>query len=150
MKEKNVDLYASILMLVIAGIFWSQMGSFTKFGAIFPRAIIVLLAISSIGLFVKSLLSPEKKTIFEHKEKLDAVVFLVTIILWVVLMKIIGFVVISIIAYFVITTYLDTERKNRTIKNHLVTLGFICIQVFAFYLVFSILLHVPVPHGFLF
>ena len=103
-----------------------------------------------LALLIKSLIHPVQLVIFNHKEPKKMLIFLGILLLWVLLLDKIGFVVTCIVFYFVTIIFLDQERKSKSFLSHLLSLGIICLQIFAFYYAFEVLLNVPLPHGFLF
>lgn len=149
MKERNVDLYASLATLGICLLFGSRMRDFGLMGSIFPKYVMIILAVCSAVLLVKSLIKPVKAIIFNHDEPKKILVFVAMLIIWVLLIDKIGFVVSGILVYFLLVEYLDQERKTKPLKSHLFSLGIIVLQVVLFYVLFEIFFGVPLPHGYL-
>lgn len=55
----NSDLYGGLIMLAFAGMFWFQVGDFTRFGLMFPKVVIAILAILGIVMIIKSRINPQ-------------------------------------------------------------------------------------------
>lgn len=149
-RKHNTDLYSAILMFMVAWIFWTNSARFSAHASMFPRAISGLLALTSIGLLVKSILRPEKDAMFRHEQRLDVLVFVVAIVSWAFLVRYVGIAVTSVTTYFLVATYLDKDRGSRSIVKHGLILLSVAVQVLGFILIFEHLLYVPLPHGFLY
>jgi hypothetical protein len=149
MREHNIDLYSSLFALAICVIFASQLKDFGLMGSIFPKYVMIVLGICSGLLLIKSLIKPVKGVIFKHKEPKRMFLFVVMLLVWVWLLDIIGFVITSTLFYFLLVILLDKELKSKSFKAHLINFGIVLGQILFFYVVFEIILGVPLPHGFL-
>ncbi|HQA37150.1 MAG TPA: tripartite tricarboxylate transporter TctB family protein [Acetomicrobium sp.] len=143
----NSDLYGGLVMLVFAAMFWFHIGDFTKFGLMFPKVIIVLLAVTGIALIVKSKIKPQYvESFIKEINKYMAATMLWSLI-WVVSANYVGFFVASTISMWAIQWTLSDERN---LKTTILSLAVAIGSVFVIYYVFTQYLYIFFPQGFLF
>ncbi len=148
MKRGNTDLIGGIIMLFSGIFFWLQMGHFTKFGLLFPRAIIILIIISGIALLIKSKVNPSYgENIFVEDDMPRMILIAIICLIWVLFMKRIGFIVTS---FFALGLSFWVLKDNRNLKTFLSSFILAACEVIAFYYIFAKLLYVPLPEGILF
>lgn len=146
-KRLNTDLIAGILMSVVAIFFWTQIGRFTSFGLIFPRAIIIILGITGISLIVYGLVKKKKQECFEIKYLAKMLGVVVLLIFWVRLLNVIGFAVTSFFFFiFIVLTIEDDLNIKNILKAVVVSAGLVGI----FYITFAEILLVRLPGGIFF
>ncbi|PTX16041.1 Dolichyl-phosphate-mannose-protein mannosyltransferase [Halanaerobium congolense] len=143
----NTDLIGGAIMVLSAALFYQQIGNFTTFGLIFPRAIIIILLALGIGLLIKSKLNPYYAEIFEMEEMSKMLLIAGIGLGWVLLLKPVGFAVTSFFAVSLGIYSLEEERTKKTLLKDFIIGG---CEVAFFYLIFSRLLLVPLPQGILF
>jgi len=143
----NSDLYGGLIMLAFAGMFWLQMGDFTKFGLMFPRVIIALLAFLGVVMIVKAKVKPQyMKRFFKDINKYMAATMIWSLI-WVLSASYVGFFVASVVSMWAIQWMLSSERN---LKISAISLAVAIGSVFVIYYVFTKYLYIFFPEGFLF
>lgn len=146
----NSDRVSAIVILVICSIFGYEVFSYSKFGAIFPEAVIVIMIIFSGALLIKSWVKPDiLKSIFKKKVDIKYVfIVILSTIMWVKIITILGFYVTSVLFFLFLSWMLGKKEKN------IYSIIFLCIKVICltglFYIVFKKFLLVPLPEGIFF
>ena len=143
----NSDLYGGLIMLAFAGMFWLQMGDFTKFGLMFPKVIIALLAFLGVVMIVKAKVKPQYvKSFLKDINKYMAATMIWSLV-WVLSATYVRFFVASVVSMWAIQWSLSSERNLRISAISLaVAIG----SVFVIYYVFTKYLYIFFPEGFLF
>jgi len=147
---RNADRISAIIILGICAYFWTESRSFTRFGLLFPQVIVIILALLAMALLVLSFVKPVKKALFKKEEDisyLTVVLSVVLMIAWVFFIKILGFLITSVVFFSLMLTLFD--RRKRTLGYYLLKIGTVILVVGAFYLFFARLLLVPFPRGIL-
>lgn len=145
-KKINSDFIGAAIVLGTCALFALQIGAWSKYASMAPKATLILLALFGIGLIVKGFLKPEKIT--TTFDKINSSMIFVTVVglLWVFLLNSVGFVVTSFIAFFAIMYAFNPKKGFARIANSfLVTAGSVAVL----YLVFARLLSVALPTGIL-
>ena len=143
----NSDLYGGLIMLTFAGMFWLQMGDFTKFGLMFPRVIIALLAFLGVVMIVKAKVKPQYvKSFLKDINKYMAATMIWSLV-WVLSASYVGFFVASVVSMWAIQWFLSSERN---FKISAISLAVAIGSVFVIYYVFTKYLYIFFPEGFLF
>lgn len=148
---RNADSISSIVILGICTYFWIESTKFTKFGSLFPQAVVIALGLAALALLIVSFFRRrERVKAFEQTgvKYLNIVITGLLVVAWVFFIKLLGFMVTSIVFFAVITILFDSRKKTalyiiKKIAVVVATVGF-------FYLFFSKLLLVPFPKGALF
>lgn len=143
----NTDIIGGAFMILSSLFFYSQIGNFTNFGLIFPRAIIVILLILGVGLLIKAKFNPHYAEIFAMEESSKMLLVAVVGLAWVLLLNRIGFAVTSFFALSLAIFVLEEEKNIKVLIKDFLIGGF---EVVFFYMIFSRLLLVPLPQGILF
>jgi hypothetical protein len=147
---RNADRISAIVILGICAYFWTESRTFTAFGRLFPQVIVIILGALSLSLLVLSFVKPHRRAIFKSDEELSYLSVILAVVLiaaWVVFIRILGFLVTSVLFFSLMVILFD--RKKRSLLQILVKIGIVVIVVGAFYLFFSRLLLVPFPRGIL-
>jgi len=148
MKRGNTDFIGGLIMVFSGIFFWLQMGHFTKFGRLFPRAIILLTIIAGIALLIKAKVNPSYgEDIFVEDDMGRMLLMAVICLLWVLLLKRLGFVFTSFFALGFSFWVLKEVRNFKTLISSFILSA---CEVLVFYYIFAKLLYVPLPHGILF
>jgi len=150
-EMKNADRISSIAILSLCAYFWYESTRFTKFGSLFPQAVVIALGLLALTLLIVSFFRKrEKVKAFEQAgvKYINIVTAGLLIIAWTFFIKLLGFVITSVVFFSVITIMFDSKKKTvfymlKKIATVVATIGF-------FYLFFSKLLLVPFPKGVLF
>jgi putative tricarboxylic transport membrane protein len=115
------DFYTGLVLAVLAGWMLSESQKIRRLrfdvldNAFFPTLAAVLLLIFSVGLIVQALLSKEKSTPIKFKKPFRIALFIVSCIVYVVLMEPIGFLLSSILFVFASCLIISWPAKIKTI-----------------------------------
>jgi len=147
---RNADRVSSLIILGICVYFVLESKNFSKFGSFFPQVIVSILGFLALMLLVMSFIKTEKGKVFEEIsiKYSNIVIAVLLVIAWVFFIKLLGFVVTSVLFFSIITIIFD--RKKRPFSHFLIKIGAVGVTVGAFYLFFARLLLVPFPKGILF
>jgi hypothetical protein len=147
-KAMNWDRFASAFLLVLCGILWMEAIPYSYLASLFPEVVIVVLALLSAVLLVKSWLRPDVKRLFQGIKKRDIGFTVVILALWVGTIPLLGLYASSILFFVLMVLWIGKERRS------LSAIGFYLVLVAAivsfFYFIFQDLLLVPFPKGILF
>ena len=146
------DVLASLALLGISVIFWIQSRNFTKYGALFPKTVTIILGFLSFLLLINSIVKILKNKSKESKvEKIQDVksiiISIILIVAWVFFINILGFLTSSII--FFIIMYSLLVKKGIKLKKVVINIITIILSIVVFFLFFSKVLQVPFPTGIL-
>jgi hypothetical protein len=147
---RNADRVSAIIILGICAYFWVESRNFTRFGYLFPQVIVIILGLLSLALLVVSFVKPVERVLFKKEEGisyLPVVLSVVLMIAWVFFIKLLGFLVTSVVFFSLMLILFD--RRKRSLGYYLVKVGTVALVVGAFYLFFARLLLVPFPRGIL-
>jgi putative tricarboxylic transport membrane protein len=147
-KSLNWDRFASIFLLVLCGLLWVETLSYLDLASLFPRIVILVLAVLSAVLLVKSWIKPDTKQIFQGIEKRIIALAIMLIALWVVSIPFLGLYLASILFFNLLVWLISGERRTRSA----IAFSFVIVVsiVSLFYFVFQEILLVPFPKGILF
>ena len=142
----NTDKISSLIMLVIVGVFASQIigRTFTQYGILFPQIILIILTALSVGLLIKSWLSPELKETSKEENKKRIILGIVIMIIWIWTIPILGFLTASIIYFIILSLALS---KQRDVPSVLFTVGAVVFITLLFWFIFHKILLIPFPRG---
>ena len=142
----NTDKISSLIMLVIVGVFASQIigRTFTQYGILFPQVILIILTALSVGLLIKSWLSPELKETSKEENKKRIILGIVIMIIWIWTIPILGFLTASIIYFIILSLALN---KQRNVPSVLFIVGAVVFITLLFWFIFHKILLVPFPRG---
>jgi len=151
---KTANRISAAIILILCAVLWFQTQSFSPYSALFPRVVILILALLSLFLLIMSfskqkVVKDDKEIVFDPAEitikYFNIVISLSFMVLWVFFIPILGFYLSSIIFFVVISIYLDT--KNRKFLKIMEKIGIIFLLVTGFYLFFTRFLYIPFPEG---
>jgi hypothetical protein len=148
-RAVNTDIIAGVIGLVISAVFYFEIGEVSWMSIIFPETIIYITTAISIILMVKGFVKPTRLTIFKDGSNVRWLVTGILFFAWVLLMPVLGFFVSTTLFITLIVSYLARSRERLTLSKYLVWMPIILAEVGFFYLIFSKLLHVPLPEGYL-
>jgi len=147
-NKQNTDLIASIFMLIVVIVFWIQIPHLSShLDILFPRFILICMLVLSLILLIKSLMKPDRKSLFLVKNKIKLLIAIVAGILWISLFSVLGFFISSIVIFIFLTIILE-EKSEKTPRNIISTVIVSLIIVIIVYFLFSKVLEVPLPKGF--
>ena len=153
---KTANRISAVIILILCAVFWFQTKSFSPYSALFPRVVIIILALLSLILLILSfskqkVVKDDKEVVFDPAEitirYFNIVISLSFMVLWVFFIPILGFYLASIIFFSFMSIYLDT--RNRTFLKIMEKIGIIFLLVTSFYLFFTRFLYIPFPEGIL-
>jgi putative tricarboxylic transport membrane protein len=150
-EMKNADRISSITILCLCAYFWYKSTHFTKFGFLFPHAVVIALGLLALTLLIVSFFRKhEKVKAFEQTgvKYINIVTAGLLIMAWTFFIKLLGFLVTSVVFFSVIAIMFDSREK--TALYLLKKIGVVVATVGFFYFFFSKLLLVPFPKGVLF
>jgi putative tricarboxylic transport membrane protein len=146
------DRLGSILMLAFIAILWVQRGYTTPFGGIFPDRVMIIMTVFVVVTLILSFTryrtmkeEEQKKSETEDKRWLDMAVVIVIMMLWVLLLRYVGFALLGVVGFASIAWYISGQRKDwRTVAKALL-MGLAITYLIVF--IFGYLLKVPLPKG---
>lgn len=147
-KSLNWDRFAAIFLLILCGFLWVEARPYLELASLFPRIVILVLAVLSAILLVKSWIKPDAKRLFEGIEKKNVGFAVVFIGLWVGSIPLLGLYLASILFFNLLVWLISRERRSW----RAVAFSFVLVAIIAsfFYFVFQEILLVPFPKGLLF
>ena len=148
-KKVNTDLIAGIFGLAVSAFFWLSIEEISRLSIMFPEAMVVIMGLVSLGLVIKAFVRPDKQPIFAEGSNLRVVVVGLLLFLWVIAIPWLGFFVSSVLAMGAVTYFLARARNQVSMGRLAGWLVIISAEIGFFYYIFTRLLHVPLPEGWL-
>ena len=156
MSNLGRERLGAIIMLATVAILWTQRTYTTPFGGIFPDLLMMILVILSILLLILSFLKkPSTPPVQPPTEQppikqqwFDLGIVGLILLLWVFLLRPLGFVVMSVFGFAGISIFLSRKALTAWIIGKSIVYAFIITYVIVF--IFGKLLLVPLPVGTLF
>jgi len=148
-KTRNTSLIAGVVGLGLSALFWFSLEEISRLSIIFPEAMIVIMALISVGLVISGFIKPERTELFGEGDHLRAFVTGLTLFAWVMAISWVGFYVTSVAAFSFLAYYLALARRRVTFGQFTLWVVIIALEVGIFYLIFTKLLYVPLPTGWL-
>lgn len=147
---RNANRISAVIILGICAYFWYESSTFTRFGSLFPQVVVAILGLLALLLLVMSFVKTEKTRVFEKVsvKYINIVIAVLLIISWGIFIRLLGFVVTSVLFFSVIMIIF--EKRKQPVLYYVKKLGMIVATVGIFYFFFSWLLLVPFPKGVLF
>ena len=147
------DRLGSIIMLAFIAILWQSRSYTTPFGGIFPDAVMIFMTILVIVTLIRSFMfrpamEAEKKQREGEKEDkrwLDMAVVMAIMLLWVLLLRYLGFALSGVVGFASIAWYISGKRKDWKMIVKAVVVGM--AVTFVLFVIFGYLLQVPLPPG---
>ncbi len=150
-KNANTDLISGIIGLVTAMLFWLSIDpEVSNLSIMFPRAMIYFLVVFAVALIFKGLTRAHRVDMFAEGNNIRWIVTGILLFLWITGVAYIGFWVSSVVFISIIVYYLSLAQGKTPLLTVIVWVGIVIAIVTFFYLVFSQLLHVPLPADLLF
>lgn len=156
MSNLGRERLGAIIMLAVVAILWTQRTYTTPFGGIFPdRVMMILVILSVLALILSFLKKPSTPPVQPHTEKphikqqwFDLGIVGLILLLWVFLLRPLGFVLMSVLGFAGISIFLSRKALTAWVIGKSVVYAFILTYVIL--LIFGKLLLVPLPVGTLF
>lgn len=149
-REINTLITSGIVGLLLTAVFFFNLENISWMSIGFPRTVVYVMGLVSVVLVVLGVVKPSRDKIFNVGSNVRWIVTGVLFFLWVLFMPVIGFFVCSVIFMTAIVVYLARAREEVTIKKFLIWLPIVIAEVTFFYLIFTKVLHVPLPEGMFF
>ena len=149
-KNANSDLWAGCIGLALSVAFWFSIDDeIMHLSIMFPKAMIAIMALISILLLVKGILKAERQDLFNVGSNRRVLITALLFFIWGVAISYLGFFVSSVLAILAQAWYLALARRKVTLPTLALWLVVAAGEVAFFYLIFTRLLHVPLPKGIL-
>ena len=149
-KNANSDLWAGCIGLALSSAFWFSIDEeIMRLSIMFPKAMIAIMALISILLLVKGILKAERQDLFSVGSNRRVLITALLFFIWGVAISYLGFFVSSVLAILAQAWYLALARRKVTLPTLALWLVVAAGEVAFFYLIFTRLLHVPLPQGIL-
>jgi len=149
-KNANSDLWAGCIGLALSAGFWFSIDEeIMRLSIMFPKAMIAIMALISILLLIKGLLKAERQDLFNVGSNKRVMVTALLFFVWGAAISYLGFFVSSVLAILAQAWYLSLARRKVTLATLALWLAVAAGEVAFFYLIFTRLLHVPLPEGIL-
>jgi hypothetical protein len=149
-RNANTDLLAGTIGLGLSLVFWFSIDrEIMRLSIMFPKAMIFIMALISILLVIKGFMKADRQNLFDVGSNLRVAVTGVFFFTWGMAIAYLGFFVASVVSIFTITVYLAKARRKLTLGVLTVWMVIVICEVAFFYLLFTQLLHVPLPQGIL-
>ena len=149
-KNANSDLWAGCIGLALSAAFWFSIDEeIMRLSIMFPKAMIAIMALISILLLIKGILKAERQDLFNVGSNKRVIVTALLFFVWGVAISYLGFFVSSVLAILAQAWYLALARRKVTLPALCLWLVIAAGEVAFFYLIFTRLLHVPLPEGLL-
>lgn len=146
----NTDIASGALGLVFGAVLWFPRGDIGRLSIIFPRAILLVLALISIALLVKGFIKPSGRQIEITGNPWRLATVMIGFFVWWAVVEILGFLLTTLIAFFALTWYLARVETAVTWQRMLKWTPVILVLVGVFYLTFTEVLNVRLPSGLFF
>jgi putative tricarboxylic transport membrane protein len=146
---KTADRVGATLLLVVSVTFLLISRRFSPYSALFPRTIAVILGLLSLLLLLVSFARPAEGAVWGTLRGggiLPVAISIGLLAAWLTLIKVLGFLVASLVCFSFILVFLDRDRSGKAIVVRVLVVSAITI---GFYLFFARLLMVPFPTGLL-
>jgi hypothetical protein len=149
-KNANSDLWAGCIGLALSVAFWFSIDDeIMHLSIMFPKAMIAIMALISILLLIKGILRAERQDLFNVGSNKRVLVIALLFFAWGGAINYLGFFVSSVLAILAQAWYLALARRKVTLATLALWLAVAAGEVAFFYLIFTRLLHVPLPEGIL-
>ena len=149
-KNANSDLWAGCIGLALSVAFWFSIDDeIMHLSIMFPKAMIAIMALISILLLIKGILKAERQDLFNVGSNRRVLIIALLFFVWGVAISYLGFFVSSVLAILAQAWYLALARRKVTLPTLALWLVVAAGEVAFFYLIFTRLLHVPLPKGIL-
>jgi len=146
MTSKLENIISCLFIYIVSIFFFFSSSNFPRDSAAFPKVIALILTVLNTILLVQAFVKREKVKQKKERERILPIRTIFTAILtiaYILLVNIVGFILLTPIYIFIISSELGYRNKAISIIVALAT-------TFTMYLVFKVVLGVPIPNGFLF
>jgi len=141
----NKDTLTAIVILLVSAIVWWGTGDLSAEGAVFPRAIDIVLIILGVILLIRGLIKRDKTNPFAGVSPSRLLIMMVALAIYVILIPFLGFILSSVLFLtFASLYYGEGKLKALSILKQLLLAAAISI---GFYAIFHYGFLVPLPTG---
>lgn len=142
----NTNLIIGFFSLIITIVVYLSSRDLSMLGGVFINYVLVALGGMSIVEIIIGFMRPEKVAFFESiVERNNIFTGVIIMLIYLVLLPLAGFLPSSCLFIAVLTLYLSDDRTRLKTLLQSFALSFVVVTVF--YLLFKVLLQVPLPHG---
>ncbi|NMB27477.1 MAG: tripartite tricarboxylate transporter TctB family protein [Tissierellia bacterium] len=138
---RKTNLILSVILIAVCGLFYLMISQLPSEASLYPLFVTTLFLILSLILLFKTYFNKEdgEETTFKGIELKQLLFVIVTCGLYVILINITGYVLATILYVLITLIGLRVDKRN----SIFISIGF-CLFV---YVVFKVLLNVPLPKG---
>ncbi|WP_111412699.1 tripartite tricarboxylate transporter TctB family protein [Billgrantia lactosivorans] len=150
MVRLNTDIAAGLFGLAFAAVLWLPRGDMGRLTIMFPRAILVILALLSVALVVKGFVRPGERRVEIPGSPTRLLVVMIGFFAWWAAIAQLGFLVATLVAFYALTWYLARVDGPVEGTRLLKWTPSLLALVLVFYFTFKEVLNVRLPTGLLF
>ncbi len=137
-----VDLFLSFFLFIISGFVYIQSAGFPEVSAKFPRLTAVFTIILALFLMISAIKRRNEEYAKTDNNYLIVCKIIAGLIIYSLVLKVFGYLISTIM----LTSYTIFTMKYSKKKNILLIS---CVVILVIYLIFKVLLQIPLPRGFL-
>ena len=149
-REINTEIRSGVIGLMLTAVFFFALEDISWMSIGFPKTVVYIMGLVSGILVVVGFIKPSRDRVFSVGSNTRWMVTSVLFFLWVLLMPAFGFFVTTVVFMTAIVGYLARTRMRVTIGKFMVWVPIIIAEVTFFYLIFTKVLHIPLPKGMFF
>ena len=149
-REINTEITSGVIGLMLTAVFFFALEDISWMSIGFPKTVVYIMGLVSGILVVVGFIKPSRDRVFSVGSNTRWMVTSVLFFLWVLLMPAFGFFVTTVVFMTAIVGYLARTRMRVTIGKFMVWVPIIIAEVTFFYLIFTKVLHIPLPKGMFF
>lgn len=140
---RKINLILSIVMLIVSGFFYIMITQLPSEASLYPIFVTTILLVLSLILLIKTYYQKEDEetTTFKNIKVKQLLFILIINGIYIFLINVIGYVISTVLYVLAALIGLKVDRK----KSVLISCG-VCLFV---YVLFKVLLKVPLPEGFI-
>lgn len=143
----KADRIVSVIFILIALAFWSQIGELQYNCSIFPKVILIFLVLSSAIMFAQTFFVKDiKRKSLSGKDLKYIIISIAIVVVWIYILDFLGFIVSSVICLSILTLIID--QKLPTPVRTLSSVAIYTLMVLVFWFIFHKFLLVPLPTGY--
>ena len=149
-REIKTEITSGVIGLMLTAVFFFALEDISWMSIGFPKTVVYIMGLVSGILVVVGFIKPSRDRVFSVGSNTRWMVTSVLFFLWVLLMPAFGFFVTTVVFMTAIVGYLARTRMRVTIGKFMVWVPIIIAEVTFFYLIFTKVLHIPLPKGMFF
>ncbi len=149
-RNANTDLVAGLVGLGVTAAFWLSLDpEMTRLSSMFPKTMTKIMGLISVLLVIRSFLNPDRRNLFAEGSNRRVIVTALHFFAWGIAIPNVGFFVSSLVVISSLVYYLALANRQVSYKLMAGWVMIVLFEVGFFYLIFTKLLHIPLPSGFL-